>query len=87
MRVTAAIEKTGVQVQAVVPSQVVAAILRFFPRAGEYEHWQLYSGQLPQLTAIVRLIRRIPPQLFTIPIEQYIDLEFAIEVMPPVLLS
>jgi len=67
--------------QAVVPSQVVAVLLGFFPRVKEPEPLQLYSGQLPQLMAIVRLVRRVPPQLFTVPVEQYIELEFAIEVI------
>jgi hypothetical protein len=67
--------------QAVVPSQVVAAILKFFPGAKEPQPLQLYSGQLAQLMAIVRLVRRVPPQLFSVPIEQYIELEIAIEVI------
>jgi hypothetical protein len=65
--------------QAVVPSQVVAAILRFFPLAKEPVQMQLSSGQLPLLMAIVRLVRRVPPELFTVPIEQYVWLDFAIE--------
>ena len=67
--------------QAVVPSQVVAAILRFFPGATGYAQMQLHSTQLPQLVAVVRLVRRVPPELLTVSIEEYIDLEFAIEVI------
>jgi hypothetical protein len=67
--------------QAVVPSQVVAAILRFFPSAKESVQMQLYSPQLPQLMAIVQLVRRVPPELFTVSIEQYVLLEFAIQVI------
>jgi hypothetical protein len=65
--------------QAVVPSQVVAAILRFFPSAKELVRTQLSSDQLPLLMVIVRLVRRVPSELFTVPIEQYVWLEFAIE--------
>lgn len=71
----------GIQVQAVVPSQVVAAILKLFPRAEEPRALTLQSNQLPELMTIVRLVRRVPPQLFTIPIERYIELELAIEVI------
>jgi hypothetical protein len=71
----------GAPMQTVVPSQVVAALLRFFPSAEEPERWQLYSSELSQLMAIVGLVRRVPPQLFTVPIEQYTDLELAIEVV------
>jgi hypothetical protein len=71
----------GIQVQAVVPSQVVAAILKLFPLAQEPRAVTLQSHQLPELMTIVRLVRRVPPQLFTIPIERYIDLELAIEVI------
>jgi hypothetical protein len=67
--------------QAVVPSQVVAAILRFFPGAKEPQPLQLFSGQLAELMVIVRLVRRVPPQLFSAPIEEYVFLEFAIEVI------
>ncbi len=67
--------------QAVVPSQVVAAILRFFPKANELGALTLRSSQLPELIALVRLIRRVPPQLFNITIEQYVELEQAIEII------
>ena len=40
---------------------------------------QLNSGELPMVTVIVRLVRRVPSELFTVPIEQYVWLEFAIE--------
>jgi hypothetical protein len=73
--------RKGVPMQTVVPSQVVAAILRFFPGAKEPQPLQLFSGHLAQLMAIVRLVRRVPLQLFSVPIEQYIDLEIAIEVI------
>jgi hypothetical protein len=65
--------------QAVVPSQVVAAILRFFPSAKEHVRTQLSSDQLPLLMVIVRLVRRVPSEMFTVPIEQYAELELAIE--------
>jgi hypothetical protein len=66
--------------QAVVPSQVVAAILKFFP-TNEHEALTLRSNQLSELMAIVRLIRRVPQELFTIPVEQYVELEQAIEII------
>jgi hypothetical protein len=65
--------------QAVVPSQVVAAVLKLFPGAKEPGELTLRSQQLPQLMAIVRLVRRVPSQLLTAPIEQYVELEQAIE--------
>jgi hypothetical protein len=64
-----------------VPSQVVAAILKFFPGARQPGPLQLHSSQLPQLMAIVGLVRRIPAQLFTVEIEEYVQLEMAIEVI------
>src|ERR1700757_4761263 len=67
--------------QEVVPSQVVAATLKFFPKASEPDTLTLRSNHLPVLVAIVRLIRRVPPELFTIPVEQYVELEQAIEII------
>jgi hypothetical protein len=71
----------GSSIQVVVPSQVVAAILKFFPGAKQAGPLQLHSSQLAQLMAIVRLVRRVPPQLFTVKIEEYVQLEMAIEVI------
>jgi len=67
--------------QAVVPSQVVAAILRLFPNADKSNALTLLSSQLPELMAIARLVRRIPPELFRVPIEQYVQVELAIEII------
>jgi hypothetical protein len=67
--------------QAVVPSQVVAAILRLFPQANSPRQLALNSSQLPELMAIVRLVRRVAAELFTIPIEQYVELEQSIEII------
>ena len=67
--------------QTVVPSQVVAAIRKFFPKANEADTLTLRSSQLSELMALVRLVRRVPSQLFTILIEKYVELEQAIEII------
>ena len=67
--------------QTVVQSQVVAAILRLFPAAAKPSVQTLSSPQLPELMAIVRLVKRIPSELFQVQIEQYIEVECAIEVV------
>ncbi len=67
----------------VMPSQVVAVIERFFshvksPPSGD---GLIHSGQLDILQGIVNLVREIPSELITVPIDQYADAVFAIAII------
>jgi hypothetical protein len=65
----------------VVPSQVVALIDEIFPNAKATPRFPVYSGNAGTIAAILRLVREIPDELFTISGEDYSDLVHSLEAL------
>ena len=65
----------------VVPSQIVALIHKFYANISDDDQFALNDTQLPQLTAILELIDRMPSEFLTLSAERFSLFMFSCQVL------